>query len=153
MWSLSRKHTRSAADAEDAAQEIFLDLWRSAARFDPQRSSEVAFVAMIARRRLIDLGRRRARRGEELVEATLSRTPLAETSTVARDALSRLDARERDVLVLATFEGLTQEEIAREKGLPVGTVKSIARRGLLRLRALLSGAGDGAESRDAEVES
>jgi RNA polymerase sigma factor (sigma-70 family) len=139
VWALARRHTRSAADAEDAAQEIFLDVWRSAPRFDPERSSEVAFVAMVARRRLIDLARRRARREEELVEEVVSRSPVMEESAVAREALGRLDAREREVLVLAAFDGLTQEEIAKEKGLPLGTVKTIARRGLLRMRALLSG--------------
>lgn len=139
VWALARRHTRSAADAEDAVQEIFVDLWRSASRFDPERSSEVAFVAMVARRRLIDLARRRARREEELVEAVVPGTPVIEESAVAKQALGKLDPREREVLVLATFDGLTQEEIAKEKGLPLGTVKTIARRGLMRMRALLSG--------------
>lgn len=139
VWALARRHTRSATDAEDAVQEIFLDLWRSASRFDAERSSEVAFVAMVARRRLIDLTRRRARTEEELVEAVVSTSPVIEESAVARQALGMLDPREREVLVLAAFEGLTQEEIAKEKGLPLGTVKTIARRGLLRMRALLSG--------------
>ena len=54
VWSLARKFLRSHADAEDAVQEIFVDVWRSAARFDPAIASETTFVAMIARRRLID---------------------------------------------------------------------------------------------------
>jgi len=74
VWSLARKYTPTQADAEDAVQDIFLDLWRSASRYDPERSSEPAFVAMIARRRLVDLRRRRARRDgdEELVEDVVS---------------------------------------------------------------------------------
>jgi len=139
VWALARRHTRSTADAEDAVQEIFLDVWRSAARFDPERASEAGFIAMVARRRLIDLTRRRARREKELASAMESRSPVVEESAVVAQALGRLEPREREVLVLATFDGLTQQEIADEKGLPLGTVKTIARRGLLRMRALLSG--------------
>src|SRR3954470_14464574 len=60
VWSIARRF--EAADAEDAVQEIFLDLWKSAARFDRQIASEASFVAMIARRRLIDRKRTRGRR-------------------------------------------------------------------------------------------
>lgn len=140
VWALARRHTRSGADAEDAVQEIFLDLWRSAGRFDPERATETAFVAMVARRRLIDLARRRVRRGEEeLVESVVARPSVVEDAAIVGQALGRLGPREREILVLATFDGLTQEEIAEKKGLPLGTVKTIARRGLLSMRALLSG--------------
>lgn len=143
VWSLARKYTPSTADAEDAVQDIFLDLWRSAPRFDPERSSEAAFVAMIARRRLVDLRRRRARRkeDEEVVESTVSEKSgiaehKAEASLIAR-ALTKLEPKEREVLVLATYDGLTQQEIADRTGMPLGTVKTLARRALLRVRALL----------------
>src|SRR5262245_63951716 len=62
VWSLARRFEARDGDAEDAVQEIFLDLWKSAARFDRQIASEAAFVAMIARRRLIDRKRTRGRR-------------------------------------------------------------------------------------------
>src|SRR5678816_3425476 len=64
VWTLARRFSSNSADAEDATQEIFLDLWRSAARFDPIAASETTFVALIARRRLIDRRRRRQRRGD-----------------------------------------------------------------------------------------
>jgi RNA polymerase sigma-70 factor (ECF subfamily) len=64
VWSLARRQTSGGADADDAVQEIFIDVWRSAGRFDPTIASETTFIAMIARRRLIDRGRRRARRPE-----------------------------------------------------------------------------------------
>ena len=54
VWSLSRRMTTTAEDAEDATQDIFLDLWKHASKFDPAKSSEATFIAMIARRRLID---------------------------------------------------------------------------------------------------
>ena len=64
VWSLARRLCANASDAEDAVQEIFIDVWKSASRFDPAIASETTFVAMIARRRLIDRGRRRMRRPE-----------------------------------------------------------------------------------------
>src|ERR1700734_2723749 len=54
VWSLARRLSRTSSDAEDATQEIFLDIWRSAARFDAAQGSDKVFIAMIARRRLID---------------------------------------------------------------------------------------------------
>ena len=54
VWSLARRLSRTAADAEDATQEIFLDIWRSAGRFDASQGSDRVFIAIIARRRLID---------------------------------------------------------------------------------------------------
>src|SRR5512133_2795665 len=58
VWAIARRMTRSRADAEDAVQEIFIDVWRSAARFDAAQGSEKVFVTTIARRRLIDRIRR-----------------------------------------------------------------------------------------------
>src|SRR5215813_5986353 len=72
VWSIARRF--EGADAEDAVQEIFLDLWKSAARFDPRIASESAFVAMITRRRLID--RRRTRRRRPTTETIASEPPI-----------------------------------------------------------------------------
>ena len=54
VWSLARRMSANTDDAEDAVQEIFIDVWKNAARFDESQSSETTFIAMIARRRLID---------------------------------------------------------------------------------------------------
>src|SRR5512147_784538 len=62
VWGLARRMSPTRSDAEDAAQEIFLDLWAHGGRYDPSRASEEAFVAVIARRRLIDRRRRTQRR-------------------------------------------------------------------------------------------
>src|ERR1043165_482447 len=86
VWSIARRF--EGADAEDAVQEIFLDLWKSAARFDPQIASEPAFVAMIARRRLID--RRRTRRRRPTTETIASEPPIrSEERRVGKECRSR----------------------------------------------------------------
>lgn len=126
-----------------------MDLWRCAARFDAEIASETTFVATIARRRLIDRVRRRTRR--RLVvdsEAIESITPAAapkptpgEMSDEASRALSafeKLRPEQQEVLRLSIHLGQTHEEIASTTGMPLGTVKTHARRGLLRLRAMLA---------------
>ncbi|MFG0294156.1 MAG: sigma-70 family RNA polymerase sigma factor [Phycisphaerales bacterium JB050] len=147
VWSLARKFTQSDADAEDATQDIFLDVWKSAARFDPSVASETTFIAMIARRRLIDRRRREARqpKREAMFEDTIaereaesSQTELSEQAQAASQELHKLSNDQQRVLRLSIFHGLTHERIAEATGMPLGTVKTHARRGLIRLRDLLA---------------
>ena len=153
VWALARRMSPGAAEAEDAVQEIFLDLWRSAARFDPNIASEPAFVTMVARRRLID--RRRKSQRAPLTEpfgesptpaepAAAGRVEASAEASLAANALAQLRPEQRMVLVLSTCHGLSHEEIASTVNMPLGTVKAHARRGLLRVRALL-----GADAQDA----
>jgi RNA polymerase sigma-70 factor (ECF subfamily) len=139
------------ADAEDAVQEIFVDLWKSAARFNPAGSSEPVFVTMIARRRLIDRLRTRKRRPstEPISEPRMAlpdpkgavhAETFAEASRAA-SAMDRLRPEQRQVLLLAIRQGLSQEEIAEALQMPLGTVKSHARRALSTLRDCLSDSG------------
>jgi RNA polymerase sigma-70 factor (ECF subfamily) len=144
VWSLARRLLANAADAEDAVQDIFVDLWAHAGRFDDSLASEPTFVAMIARRRLIDRRRRAQRRPppqplpEQLSEAAAAdAVELADEAALARRAFAELRPEQQRVLRLAIDQGLTHEEIARATGLPLGTVKTHARRGLIRLRELL----------------
>ncbi len=146
VWSLARRLLANPVDAEDAVQEIFIDLWRSADRFDPSAGSETAFVATIARRRLIDRHRRRGRRIETVPLDERLPHPASETANPvdardeadrAREHLSRLRLDERRVIELSVYEGLSQSEIAAATDLPLGTVKTHARRGLARLRRLV----------------
>jgi RNA polymerase sigma-70 factor, ECF subfamily len=147
VWSLARRLSRSPADAEDATQEIFLDIWRSAARFDPAQGSDKMFVAMIARRRLIDRLRKRSAEPPmdppEILESVAWADPAAlpETSTDAAQAaraIEELKPEQRQVLELSLMHGLSQSEIASRLSLPLGTVKSLMRRGLLRVRELMN---------------
>ena len=146
VWSLARRHTRSPADAEDAVQEIFLALWKNAARFDPTRASEPAFVTMVARRRLIDLHRFRERRPqtdgaeadlETLTDLRSSQIELQAEAKLAVQAVARLKPREREVVMLATYFGMSHSEIASHVEMPLGTVKTYIRRGLLLVREAL----------------
>jgi RNA polymerase sigma factor (sigma-70 family) len=146
VWSLALKMSPTREDAEEGVQEVFVDVWRHARRFDPSVSSETTFVAMIARRRLIDRHRRRGARPacaslEEFPAAparmATSRIDLADEASHIRSLLGRLRPEERQVLELALGEGLSQTAIAERTGLPLGTVKSHARRGLIRLRQLV----------------
>jgi RNA polymerase sigma-70 factor (ECF subfamily) len=145
-----------ASHGEDAVQEIFLDLWEHGGRHDALRGSEEAFVAVVARRRLIDRRRKVQRRpvtesldaapggGEVLREGSHDGgiETSAEAAMAAR-AMNGLRPEQREVLRLSVAEGLTHEEIAEHTGMPVGTVKAHARRGLIRIRKLLLGEGTG----------
>ena len=146
VWSLALNMSPSREDAEEGVQEVFIDVWRHAVRFDPAVSSEATFVAMIARRRLIDRHRRRhARPMFTSLDESFPMTAPAAASTLetadeaahVRRLLELLRPEERTVLELALGEGLTQAAIAQRTGIPVGTVKSLARRGLIRLRNLI----------------
>lgn len=148
VWSLARRFSRSDADAEDAAQEVFVSLWRSASRFDPSVANEATFVAMIARRRLIDRARAAERRpaASALVEgndpaagAVEPRADLGDDATKAARALSELSAEQQRMIRLSVYQGLSHEQIASATGLPLGTVKTHIRRGLMRVREALSG--------------
>ncbi|MDZ7747891.1 MAG: sigma-70 family RNA polymerase sigma factor [Halofilum sp. (in: g-proteobacteria)] len=146
VWSLALRFCRSRADAEDAVQDIFTDLWKSAHRYRASRAPERVFVTMIARRRLIDRLRREKRRTE--VEP-MSSGPESEQSVPgdrgergweaeqAARAMEQLSADQRRVLQMSVVQGMTQREIAEATDTPLGTVKTHMRRGLIRLRELM----------------
>jgi len=152
VWSLTRRMSLNGADAEDAVQEIFVEIWRNAFRFDPNIASETAFIAMIARRRLIDRRRRMSRQRDRgtLDETSPTRVDppkaeLGEEAAIAARAMEELSGEQQRVLRLSLLQGLSHEKIATATGLPLGTVKTHARRGLLRIREMLAGAKTGGQ--------
>ena len=148
VWWLARRYLPTRADAEDGVQEVFLDLWKSAGRFDPAAGSEKTFVLTVARRRLIDRRRRLAARPDFRCPAPPDRrgdlpspcdaAEAADESARARCELAKLAPDQRRVIELAVDGGLSQAEIAEATGMPLGTVKSHARRGLKALRDRLT---------------
>lgn len=144
VWSIVRKRCR-ASDAEDIVQEVFLDVWKSARRFDPAIAEEATFIAMIARRRVIDRIRSQQREPDvsplsetnEPARTMSAWTEINDQAAHARKLMQALNEDERRVIELAVDEGLSQSQIAQRTKLPLGTVKSHARRGMMRLRTLL----------------
>ena len=134
-------------DAEDAVQRCWVQVWETAASYDPRRGPVAAWLVTLVRSRALDLVRSRAsrRRAEDTVEGEPQDSPLDPSETAERrnlrerigQALETLSAEQRQVLEIAYFEGLSQSEIATRLGAPLGTVKSWTRQGLLRLRELL----------------
>ncbi|MBS0191358.1 MAG: sigma-70 family RNA polymerase sigma factor [Phycisphaerales bacterium] len=149
VWSLTRRMSLNTADAEDAVQEIFVEIWRNAYRFDPAVASETTFIAMIARRRLIDRKRRAARQKDRAALDEGSAGGVTPTQSVASElgeeaanaarVLQELSSEQQRVLRLSLIQGLSHEKIATATGMPLGTVKTHARRGLLRIRQMLTG--------------
>lgn len=146
VWSIARKMLRNADDAEDAVQEIFVDVWKNAARFDESQSSETTFIAMIARRRLIDRIRYTTRRisadslDDILLEPSNRSDKELEISMEAREAaeaMRELRPEQQQVLKLSIVQGMSHQEIADAIGMPIGTVKTHARRGLMQVREIL----------------
>jgi RNA polymerase sigma-70 factor (ECF subfamily) len=147
VWSLARRLSRTASDAEDATQEIFLDIWRSAGRYDASIGSDRVFIAMIARRRLIDRLRKKSAEPPmdppEVLESVAWADPgtQPETSIAVEQAvraMAELRPEQRQVLELGLMHGLSQSEISSRLGMPLGTVKSLMRRGLLRVREYMN---------------
>lgn len=149
VWRLASRYLGGATgEIEDAVQEVFVELWMAAGRFDPSKGSEASFVATIAHRRLTDYQRRVTSRSRTARNATpADADPSRSLADAARrpeakeaaEAFDRLPDEEKRVLWLALRGGLTHAQIADSTGTPVGTVKSRLRRGLARLSAMLGG--------------
>lgn len=146
VWSLARRMLRNSDDAEDAVQEIFLDVWKNAAKFDASQASETTFIAMIARRRLIDRIRFTSRRitadafDEGMTEPMDRADEKMQISLEANDAVKALKSlrpEQQEVLQLSIVQGMSHQEIAERTGMPLGTVKTHARRGILQAREFL----------------
>jgi RNA polymerase sigma-70 factor (ECF subfamily) len=146
VYSIARRFLANEADAEDAAQEAFIDVWKNASRFDPKVASEATFIAMIARRRVIDKLRFNSRRIltdpiEDMVHEPGDRGhKQIENSFEAQEAanaMNGLKPDQRTVLQMSMIAGMSHQEISDATGFPLGTVKTHARRGLMKVREVL----------------
>lgn len=151
VFSVALRILRDQADAEDTVQEVFSQAWKQAAKFDATRGSVLGWLLTLARSRAIDRLRGRKSRPEPAGNETLlldlpGEGPAADEQMVwagraaqVRDALEAISTLQRAAIELAFFEGLTHAEVAERLELPLGTVKTRIRQGLLTLRSRLAG--------------
>ncbi len=138
----------SRAEAEDAVQEIFVRLWRTAKRFDPKRAALVTWVMLISRRHLVDkLRRAQARvktsaldegKGGTQMEQSLSKMERDERFGSLLGRIATLPDLQRTVVMRAYLGGQTLRQIGEELNTPIGTIKSALSRALVRLREHVS---------------
>lgn len=138
-----------AEDAEDITQEVFLKIWKQPHRYDPKRGALSTFLVTMARMRAIDQLRRRGSRfrflqrwQRTLTNPASSENPLEfaaldERALRVQSALNHLSDKERQVLELSYYDGLSYSETAQRLNIPLGTIKSRARSGLKKLRSVL----------------
>ncbi len=148
IYSLAYRMLGDAGEAQDLVQDIFLQVWRTAATYDTGRGSVFSWMATLTRNRAIDRIRMRKRRAELLANAAPDLQPasltgesdsagslwLREKAAAVRAALAALAPDQQQAIELAYFSGLTQQEIAAQLNEPLGTIKARIRRGLLRLK-------------------
>jgi RNA polymerase sigma-70 factor (ECF subfamily) len=159
VFQAARQVLRSRSETEDAVQEVFVRLWQTADRFDPQRAKLVTWVMLITRRHLIDRLRRQSARPERnaVDEARFDgggvparpdeRLGASEEANEGRERLRRQLARlpelQRTVIERAYLQGFSLREIAVQLDAPLGTIKSALSRGLAKLRELEGGENHG----------
>ena len=149
LFGLLVRILNSREEAEDILQEVFVQVWRRAKDFDDKRGRPFTWLVTLARSRAIDrlrllaarqrLATGAAREQEQIedVSDALTDAVRAEQQAVVRRALAELPPEQRQTLVLAYFDGLTQSEIASQLNAPLGTVKTRMRSGMIKLRTLL----------------
>jgi len=148
-YGLALRVLRDEALAEDAVQDAFLGLWRSASRFVPERGTASTWILTLVHRRAVDLVRREERRRTDSLEhapeqgggSADEEAWLRLQRERVQDALRLLPDQQREALELAYYGGFTQSELAERLGQPLGTIKSRMFAGLSRLRELLGDPG------------
>lgn len=153
IHTIALRSLRSEAEAEDVTQQVFLRGWRSRETYDADRRPLAAWLVGITRHVVADLFSQRTRE-RNLQERVVAINPVAQAThldgvadqvadaVVVADCLAQLDSPRRDVVEMSFFDGLTHSEISARLDMPLGTVKSHIRRGLLELRVHVEGGGE-----------
>ena len=148
-YGLALRVLRDETLAEDAVQEAFMSLWRTAPRFVPERGKASTWILTLVHRKAVDIVRReQVRRTDALVEDAGEQAHAADEEAWLRlqrervqHALRQLPDQQREAIELAYYGGFTQSELAERLGQPLGTIKSRMFAGLARLRELLEEPG------------
>lgn len=151
VYTVALRLLKQSAEAEDLTQEIFLNFWQQD-KYDPNRAALSTYLGLVTRSRALN---RLAKRGtrqrsiQRLTQRSLAEertvTPLENASVLeqqeaVREALSELKDPHRQILEMNFFQGITHAEISRQLNMPLGTVKTRARKGLMELRQRLGAA-------------
>jgi RNA polymerase sigma-70 factor, ECF subfamily len=146
VFGLALRRLGDRGHAEDAVQEAFAAIWRSASTYRPERGAAGGWIYTVARNSIVDRLRRNGPAADAELPELASYEPgpaqQAEDSDVAfrvHRALEELQPREREVIELAYWSGMSQSEVAEYLHLPLGTVKTRTRSGLARLASVLEG--------------
>ncbi|MEI9863835.1 MAG: sigma-70 family RNA polymerase sigma factor [Limisphaerales bacterium] len=152
MFSVASKILNNADEAQDVLQEVFVQIWEKAGRFDPKLGKASSWAAILVRNKAIDRIRASQRRTRFTEEAGVEFGIVGEGNETANEAIHGQDkakliqsaivdlpAEQRRAIELAFFSGLTQNEISEKLNEPLGTIKARIRRGLLKLRDQLEG--------------
>jgi len=152
VFSLALRILRDQGDAEDIVQDVFAQAWRQAARYESSRGNVIAWLLNLTRSRAIDRLRGRRARPDtaagdpstlelpDLSQPVDEQIALSTEAARIRAAVDELSVLQRVAIELAFYEGLTHVEIAERLELPLGTVKTRIRQGLLKLKERLAGA-------------
>ena len=146
LYGICLRLLGSEPEAEDALQETYVTVWRNAARFDPGKAGAITWLAVVARNKAIDRLRRRTLPSEAIDAAAdiADDRPTAfdlvqqgQDSARLAGCLDELEEKPRSMIRAAFLDGASYPELAEREGVPLGTMKSWIRRGLLRLRGCL----------------
>ena len=145
VWSIGKKFLYRQSDLEDAVQEVFIAIWKSADKYDASKAKEITFVSMIARRRFIDHLRKISK--HKILESIdddnsghqLYKESLLNESTdlqLVKNAIQSLDIDDQELLNLSVYQGYSHSEISKLLNIPLGTVKTRIRRNLIKLKEI-----------------
>jgi len=151
VCALALRVCGNRAEAEEITQEVFWQLWKQAARFDPARGSLASWLFTMTRNRALDGLRSRGSAGDAVARAAQARADDPQAATTpeisssegeraraVRGALAELPGPQREALELAYYSGLSHSEIAERTGEPLGTIKSRIAQAVAKLRAILA---------------